>query len=295
MPLQLHQLETLTKEDFDLYKKQLGTDDENEIKAHIVRIASKAHEIYSYRCIEFFSFARLKTGIYDRIGPSSAYHRALNLCLQQEDAVFLELGTFFGTTLRKAVMEGIPVTRVIGSDIHSQFWDLGHELFGTTPETFPAAFVIGDAFDPAFISGRGPCTESRSADADIPDLQSLTSLVPLHGRISVIHISSVFHLFDEEKQVELAKAISSLLYPRSGSMIFGIQLGQEVAGVRELKHPDNTNRQSQRFLHSPESWKELWDGGVFPTGSVKVEAKLISVEPDRKDGISVLIWSCALL
>lgn len=304
MPPQLHGLETLSKDDLDFYKAQLGTDDEAEIKAHIVKIANKAWEIYNYRCIEFLSFAKIKTGIYDRIGPTSAYHHALKLCTQRKDALFLEFGTFFGTTLRKAVMDGIPISQVIGSDIHSDFWDLGHQLFGTTPETFPAAFIPGDAFDPSFISGRGPCTETRSTDTGIPDLQSLTSLVPLQGHISAIHISSVFHLFNEEKQVELARAISSLLSPQSGSLIFGVQLGQEIAGVRDFRRADDsTSNDSEsrppRFIHNPESWKRLWDGGVFPAGTVRVEGKLITLDMNigrLGDGVrSLLLWSCTVL
>ena len=29
------------------------------------------------------------------------------------------------------------------------------------------------------------------------------------------------------------------------------------------------------FCHSPESWKELWDGQIFKKGTVKVEAGLV--------------------
>ncbi|KAG7093674.1 hypothetical protein E1B28_007333 [Marasmius oreades] len=294
MPLQLHRLEALPQVDLDFFKEQLDLKNEAEVKAHIARIASKAYEIYSYRCIELFTFAQIKTGLYDRMGPSSAYQRALKLCSQRENALFLEFGTFFGTTLRKAVMDGVPVSRVIGSDLHSDFWELGHELFGTTPITFPAAFIAGDAFDSAFISARGPVTTNDADMQKVPDLQSLTSLIPLQGRISAIHASSVFHLFNEEKQVDLARAIASLLSSQSGSLIFGVQLGQEVAGVREfVRRPTD---QTMRFIHSPESWKKLWDGNVFPAGSVQVEAKLvpINLKDTGVDG-SILVWSCTVL
>ncbi|KAF9266942.1 hypothetical protein L218DRAFT_758414 [Marasmius fiardii PR-910] len=289
MNLQLQRLETLSKEDFDFFKEQLGTDDEAEIKAHIVEVASKAIEIYHYGCIATFAFSKTATGIYDLIGSSSAYQRAVKLCSQHEDALFLELGAFFGTTLRKAVTDGIPVSRVIGSDIHSELWNLGHELFKSTPTTFPAAFVEGDAFDPNFISGRGPCTDGSPADHDLPDLRSLTSLVPLQGRVSAIHVANVFHLFIEEKQVELALAISSLLSPRPGSLIFGVQFGFETPGLYHYR--------STRYIHSPESWKKVWQS-VFPEGSVKIEAKMAPM-PDGMEVFGfdggVLVWSCTVL
>lgn len=31
------------------------------------------------------------------------------------------------------------------------------------------------------------------------------------------------------------------------------------------------------FCHSPETWKELWDGQVFEKGTVKVETELRAV------------------
>jgi len=35
-----------------------------------------------------------------------------------------------------------------------EFWEYGHELFKSTSETFPAAFISGDALDPALIEPR---------------------------------------------------------------------------------------------------------------------------------------------
>ncbi|KAJ7853571.1 hypothetical protein B0H14DRAFT_3654160 [Mycena olivaceomarginata] len=43
-------------------------------------------------------------------------------------------------------------------------WDLGHELFNSTPATFPVAFLAGDAFDPAFLEPFPPLTPS----SDVP-------------------------------------------------------------------------------------------------------------------------------
>ena len=31
------------------------------------------------------------------------------------------------------------------------FWDYGHDLFLSTPESFPAAFLEGDVFNPEMI------------------------------------------------------------------------------------------------------------------------------------------------
>ena len=42
------------------------------------------------------------------------------------------------------------LTRRPGSDL--DFWTLGHKLFGTTPETYPVAFLAGDILDGAFLA-----------------------------------------------------------------------------------------------------------------------------------------------
>lgn len=67
----------------------------------------------------------------------------------------------------------------------------------------------GDVFDPAFLS------ISRSVgsvpEVTMLDIQTLRSLNDLHGRVGVIHASKLFHLFDEEKQLELACALGGLL------------------------------------------------------------------------------------
>ena len=193
--------------------------------------------------------------------------------------------------MRKAVFDGWPIQDIIASDIHkgkqisvhfqkcylmysSDFWEYGHQLFKSTPETFPVAFIPGDVFDSAFISQRGgPFLSMADVKGTVtPQLNTLSSLIPLQGKISAIHISSFFHLFPEDGQLQLAKIISSLLSPEKGSVIFGQHVGLPVKGYNQIK----------RFCHSPESWKQLWEEDVFggedKDGSdrVKVETELVS-------------------
>ena len=165
----------------------------------------------------------------------------------------------------------------------SEFWDLGHELFKSTPESFPVPFIPGDAFDPNILVSVPPFYDVPSTP--IPSLSSLSSLTPLHGHISAIHTSSFFHLFSEERQLQLAQALASLLYPLPGSLILGIHLGLPERGNRP--RPSG----SSMFCHSPDSWRDLWDGIVFKKGTVDVQAKLKDVSNDTY----LLIWSVTRL
>jgi hypothetical protein len=146
------------------------------------------------------------------------------------------------------------------------FWDLGHRLFRTTPETFPVKFLAGDAFDDANLSLTAPILSGPP-----PPAASVNSLTELRGHISVIHASALFHLFDEEKQFELGKRLAALLDPRPGSIIFGSHTGMPAKG------PCQGIYMKTIFCHSPESWTQMWEEGIFEKGQVKVSAALRDV------------------
>ena len=132
------------------------------------------------------------------------------------------------------------------------------------------------------------------------DLCSLTSLNPLHGRVYAIRASAIFHLFGEEQQLELARALAGLLSPEPGSMIFGAHI---CVAEKKGFEPSVKDRDHHRmWCHSPESWTELWDGVVFEKGVVKVQTELIHVErkilqPDAPQNATFtsLTWSVTRL
>ena len=152
-------------------------------------------------------------------------------------------------------------------------------------------FIPGDAFDDAFLKASPPAVAVPSDPA--PVLSELTTLTPLSGRLAAIHASSFFHLFSEEKQLDMAKRLASLLSSEPGSMIFGGHVGLPEKGHRDRKN----SHQIFMFCHSPESWKDLWENQVFAPGQVKVEAILkdsvrIS-RPNEKNHF--LVWSVTRL
>lgn len=143
---------------------------------------------------------------------------------------------------------------------------MGHKLFKTTPESYPAKFLAGDAFDDAHL-----CPTEPVPLGPPPPMASVKTLTELRGHISVIHASSFFHLFNEEKQFELAKRVASLLDPSPGSIIFGVQGGTPVEGPIKLFNVEG-------FRHSPKSWTELWEEQIFEKGQVKVTTSLAEMD-----------------
>lgn len=70
-------------------------------------------------------------------------------------------------------------------------------------------------------------------------------------------------------------------------MIFGSH-----NGLREKGFKTGAMREKM-FNHSPESWKELWDGEIFQKGQVKVEAKIVDhvrKDPATGDKPIIVLW-----
>jgi hypothetical protein len=148
-------------------------------------------------------------------------------------------------------------------------------LFRTTPETFPAKFLAGDAFDDAHLSITAPIPSGPP-----PPVASVNSLTELRGHISVVHATALFHLFDEEKQFELGKRLAALLDPRPGSIIFGSHCAMPVKG------PYQGISSRMMFCHSAESWTQMWEEQIFEKGQVKVNTSLsdVTMFAGRLDG-----------
>lgn len=265
----------LDSEILSFMKSLTGIQDDDELKAHVLNIQKKAYAVYPYPCIGFLHFMNRK------ISSHESYQQVLKLGRDREGALLLEIGCCLGMEMRRAAADGFPAKQIIASDLHSEFWEFGHALFRTTPQSFPATFVAGDALDPDFLSPLPGTSESRAS----LDLSSLTTLNQLKGKVSAIYARSLFHLFNEDQQRQLAHSLGSLLSTQPGSVIFGSHMGNVEKGI--IKHEPIAG-QDCTFFHSPESWKELWcetspgdyqnnsqgklTGPVFRFGEVNVEA-----------------------
>ncbi|KAG1841694.1 hypothetical protein DFJ58DRAFT_718135 [Suillus subalutaceus] len=258
-------LYSLSSEESTFFKAQIGIDNDEDLKGHILDVQAKAYKIAPYPCIHGFVFLRLNISSY------SVYEHILKLGRERPDAVLLDLGCCFGVDARKAAADGFPAKNVIASDISNEFLELSHELFRTTPTSYPGCLLPGDA--PAI------------------DLSSLKSLNPLHGRISAISATRLFHLFTEDKQVHLARALAGLLSAQPGSVICGYQIGTLEKGMVTANISGSEHR---LFAHSPKTWSSLWDGEVFEKGSVKVETELVEVAI-REVQLLMMEWSVVRL
>lgn len=133
-------------------------------------------------------------------------------------------------------------------------WDIGHKLFRSTPQSYPVPFLEGDILNPEFLAISSPVTTAvQESPAPAPDLASLKSLNPLHGRVSGIFTGAFFHLFSYDQQYQIARALAGLLSPEPGSILLGVQ-----GGVAEKGFWQPIGSEYKMACHSPESWAEMW-------------------------------------
>ena len=173
--------------------------------------------------------------------------------------IFLDLGCCLGQDIRKLILDASPnlpppkdlVSRIHGADLLPSFIDAGYALF-CDERIVPRSQLI--------------------APADVFDTAPDNALSKLDGKVSVLHVGAVFHLFDLEQQKEVGRRCLKLLERKGVEMaasghgeggeevqwskralIFGEQVGNITAG--------HTARQSGglRYRHNEESWKGMWE------------------------------------
>lgn len=175
-----------------------------------------------------------------------------------------------GTDTRKVAADGWAATNIIATDIQpgssyssillliidpdtimnvEGFWELGHKLFRSTADTFPAKFIAGDVLDSTHLAVAPPLISPHTPRPALSDVKSLNDL---RGHVAAIHTGAFFHLFTEKQQTHIARALAGILSAERGSMIVGMQSGAAEKGVKVITRGLNGSTISQ-FCHSTES------------------------------------------
>ncbi|KAI6039680.1 hypothetical protein EDC04DRAFT_2568253 [Pisolithus marmoratus] len=272
-------LYSLTPNEAEFFKAATGINDDKMLRTHILMAQEKAYKVAPYPCIYIFAFLRVG------ITKLPVYQDILAIGRERPDAIFLDLGCCFSVDSRKVAFDGFPAHGIISSDLKKEFLELSNFLFRTSKDTWAGHFIPGDVLDPEMLCV-APITRGSKLGLP-PDLSTLTSLNPLHGRCSIIYASCFLHLFTEEQQVHLGRALAGLLSPEPGSLICGIQISMKEKGSKPMVFGSS---EYTMFCHSPQSWTELWDGTVFEKGEVEVKTNVWEVSATGQT-VDVLAWS----
>lgn len=141
-------------------------------------------------------------------------------------------------TLPKQIFKGAPPSNLYGSDLRPEFFSVGFDLF-LDRSTIKATFIASDIFD---------------------DTSALFQQLP--GKLDIINAASFFHLFDWDRQVNVAKQVVKLLRPVPGSLLVGRHSGNVRPGERE-----GSEIRGVIYRHDAGSWKRLWEQVGRETGT----------------------------
>ncbi|KAH9852583.1 hypothetical protein C2E23DRAFT_826204 [Lenzites betulinus] len=265
------------------------TEDEEQLKKIVSDVQARAYAKYPYPCIRAFHFVNLMMETND------IYLAVLEAGKKDPTHLFLDLGCCMGTDVRKLVHDGYPAAQVLGCDLRPEYIALGHELFADADRS-PVRFFTSNVFD----LSPAPAAEDGAQLMSILDPSAaISDLAQLRGALTYVYTGALFHLFDEETQLGLARRVAVLLWRSRGAVVFGRHQGLREAGYID----DHLGR--TRYGHSETSWPRLWqkvftelEGQEF-ANRVVVKAKLVEkfrqVVPNELSRTHMLYWSVQIV
>ncbi|KAK3988819.1 hypothetical protein QBC44DRAFT_397377 [Cladorrhinum sp. PSN332] len=199
----------------------------DQIEPHVTAIRKKAFDVFPYVCIGRWRF--LSLNIVNLPVYSELVSRA------KDGAVILDCGCCFGQALRQLAWDGAPQENLIGTDLRQEFIDLGFDLF-KDKETWKGKFIAGDLLATA---------EQQHGLEQVVD-----------GKVDIVHVASVFHLFGWDDQVTIG--VRLVKFFKKG--VKGTVLGRQVGNPEEPLEPKEHERLGLgRYYHNEASFQRLWD------------------------------------
>lgn len=213
-------------------------------REHITRIRDQAYEKYPYPCLGRWRFLELDLSVHplyhSDVLPALTSKSGKHEDPEGDDTawVFLDLGCCLGQDIRKLIFDGADRSRLRGADLRPEFIDIGYALFGDKETFQPSHFI---------------------APADVFDFSPSSPLAQLDGKVGILHICAVFHLFDLNGQKKLAQRVLKLLDPRLKRVLV---IGAQTANVNAGEFERWVGGGKTRYRHNEDSWRTFWEDAV---------------------------------
>ncbi|KAI1382919.1 uncharacterized protein F4822DRAFT_86392 [Hypoxylon trugodes] len=234
---------------------------------HVVKIRDEAYACFPYPCVGSFRFLDFP------LATHYAYEQHVLSPLKRPsldgvvEPLFLDLGTGFSQDVRKLIYDGMPAHRLWASDIEPKFIDFGFELFRDAEKLSRDRFLCpGDLFSNS--------TEDKFNVLD--------------NRVTILHLTAVFHLFSFDDQKTVADRCLRLLRKDTGApvLILGAHVGNTSPGPFEK--PQGSKEYRHKYDHDDRTWQELWqevcgrDEWKDRIGNLDVKSRLLK-QTQKKD------------
>ena len=170
----------------------------------VQRVRDAIYDEHPYPCIglfRFMEFGLCRHPMYNtHVLPTLTGSRDAK---PEDEPLFLDVGTCISQDLRFLLHHAkptVPAQRLWGTDLSPAYIDAGYQLF-QDEDRLPRDHLLA----PVDILSRVDADEDR--------------LSILDGKVSIVQVNSVFHLFDIDAQVQSAKRIIRTLDLRSSNRI----------------------------------------------------------------------------
>ncbi|KAI0485100.1 hypothetical protein GGR56DRAFT_58671 [Xylariaceae sp. FL0804] len=260
---------------------------------HVQKLRDEAYCRVPYPCIGNFRFLDLDLAAHPAyqdhvLAPlAAAPAAAAAAAAAAPEPLFLDLGTCFGQDLRKLVYDGARPGRLWASDLRPELIDLGFRLFDDGDDgRLPRRHFLC----PGDILAAADEDDDPAADAD--------QLRLLDGRVTILHVTAVFHLFDLAQQVLAADRCLRLLRKDTAApvLVVGCQAGSARPGSYLRRNANQEH--AHKYRHNGETWRQLWEevcGGPEWRDKIKkveVNSKLLKrVRNDSADTDEVITFA----
>lgn len=153
------------------------------------------------------------------------------------------MGACLGQDARKLIHDGAPPASVAGAELSPTFIQLGYELFRDSPAG--VAMVQADILAP-LEDGGGEGGEGGASSSPLGQFR---------GRLRVVQLGMVLHLFTWEEQLTAFENTIALLRDEPGVLIIGQATGNLDGVVTQTLTVGGANRGTCK--HNVESFKKL--------------------------------------
>lgn len=179
--------------------------------------------------------------------------------------LFLDVGACLGQDVRKLIHDGAPASSVAGAELSATFIRLGYELFRDSPED--VVMVQAD-----ILASLGREAEGEEGAAASP-------LAQFRGRLRVVQLGMILHLFTWEEQLIAFENAIALLRDEPGVLIIGQATGNLDGVVTQTLTVGGANKGTCK--HNVESFKRLIKDVEARTGTQW------AVQAELDEGLSV--------
>ena len=174
----------------------------------------------------------------------------------------LDVGSGLGQDVRKLRFDGVHPERIYSMELEQGLIDAGFDLFmdrGLRQENFLVGNILAD------------------------DCGQWLKSIGIDDGFDIVHVGALFHLFDWDDQVIIAKNLATITRDTVDPVIFGWQFAARRAGLVFV----GPNKEGRIYGHNDESIRRLWDSVGDMTGmKMHVEVRFDWTEPLKTAGLA---------